>query len=74
MVPFTRLSGSPANFRVVDLDGNFHGATAPITIKLGIARLVHFAHAAGTQGRKDFVRTEFISGRLRHVIDLAKCS
>jgi hypothetical protein len=39
-----------------DLDGD--GAVEPC-----VAGLVHLTHAAGANGREDFVRPEFVAGR-----------
>ena len=40
-------------------------------IEARVAGLVHLAHAARADGRKDFVRAEFFAGRERHVRDSA---
>jgi hypothetical protein len=36
--------------------------------ELGVLRAVDFAHAAGAQGRDDFVRSEFVAGGKWHVL------
>jgi len=41
------------------LDGND-------AIEAGVARLPHFAHAAGANGCEDFVGAEFFAGGQRH--------
>ena len=35
---------------------------------------VHFTHAAGAEGRNDFVRAEFLAGRERHGSESVKFS
>jgi len=48
------------------LIGNFDGDDA---IQSRVAGLVDFAHAAGTEGRSDLVRTQPSSGRQRHKVE-----
>ena len=48
--------------------GNFD---RDIPIQPGIVRAIHLAHAALADGRKDFIRAEFVADGERHVLDLA---
>ena len=43
-----------------------------IAIQPRIARSIHLAHSARADGRKDFVRTEFVAYRQRHKSDSAQ--
>ena len=51
--------------------GNLDGDDA---IKARVAGLIHFAHPAGAERGKDFVRAEFVAGRERHVRDSSQCT
>ena len=37
------------------------------TIETGVTSLVHFAHAAGAKRREDFVRSDLVSCKERHI-------
>jgi hypothetical protein len=39
-----------------------------------VSGAIHFSHTARTDGRKDFVRPEFIAGRKLHMMDGAESS
>jgi hypothetical protein len=58
-------SGSAEIARTLRSKRCFIGAGA---LQPRVARLVHFAHAAGAERRLDFVRTKFRSDRKRHFL------
>ena len=45
-----------------------------VAMQSRIARSIHLAHAAGADGRDDFIRAEFRAGSERHLGDQAKFS
>jgi hypothetical protein len=51
--------------------GNFDGDDP---IQTRVFGALHFSHTARANGRKDFVRAEFIAGRKQHMTDRAQFS
>jgi hypothetical protein len=61
-------AGCSGFFLTGNRGGNFDGYVA---IQAGIMRLPHFAHSTRADGRKNFIRAEFVAYGKRHARDLS---